>query len=172
MFYSVFEVCAGLKPSQRGELEITDVNNHYIARGEMACMQLHSWWCDVGTFEGIRDATELVRRLGANKDGNGGVTILGASNDGVVRGNEGSALRFRSGRELTVLVTGGCGFIGSHFLRLLARVRPNWKLINLDCRTYAGQADNLADVRTHPNYEWIEVWRWPRALHAYWDAIA
>ncbi len=46
----------------------------------------------------------------------------------------------------TVLVTGGCGFIGSHFIRHILRVRPNWTVINLDKLTYAGDPTNLADV--------------------------
>lgn len=46
----------------------------------------------------------------------------------------------------TVLVTGGCGFIGSHFIRHILRTRPNWTVINLDKLTYAGDPANLADV--------------------------
>lgn len=46
----------------------------------------------------------------------------------------------------TVLVTGGCGFIGSHFIRHILRVLPHWTVINLDKLTYAGDPTNLADV--------------------------
>ena|GEM_PF-263848 len=46
----------------------------------------------------------------------------------------------------TVLVTGGCGFVGSHFIRHILRVHPNWTVINLDKLTYAGDPTNLADV--------------------------
>jgi dTDP-glucose 4,6-dehydratase len=46
----------------------------------------------------------------------------------------------------TILVTGGCGFIGSHFVRLILHERPQWKLINIDALTYAGNLDNLADL--------------------------
>ena len=46
----------------------------------------------------------------------------------------------------TVLVTGGCGFIGSHFIRHILRTRPNWTVINLDKLTYAGDPANLEDV--------------------------
>jgi dTDP-glucose 4,6-dehydratase len=45
----------------------------------------------------------------------------------------------------TVLVTGGCGFIGSHFVRLFFRERPDWRIINVDVLTYAGNPDNLAE---------------------------
>jgi dTDP-glucose 4,6-dehydratase len=44
-----------------------------------------------------------------------------------------------------VLITGGCGFIGSHFVRLLRHERPHWRLINVDKLTYAGNLDNLTD---------------------------
>jgi len=48
--------------------------------------------------------------------------------------------------SLTVLVTGGCGFIGSHFVRLILRDRPKWKVINVDKLTYAGNLENLAGL--------------------------
>jgi len=48
--------------------------------------------------------------------------------------------------SLTVLVTGGCGFIGSHFIRLALHEHPNWKVINVDKLTYAGNLENLAHV--------------------------
>ena len=56
----VFEIVRGLKPSGRGELEITDVNNAYGARGELAFDVLPGWWTDAGTFESLARANELV----------------------------------------------------------------------------------------------------------------
>ena len=47
----------------------------------------------------------------------------------------------------TVLVTGGAGFIGSNFVRLLRRERPQWTVVNLDKLTYAGNAESIADLR-------------------------
>jgi len=47
---------------------------------------------------------------------------------------------------MRVLVTGGMGFIGSNFIRLLLAERPDWQIVNLDLLTYAGNPDNLADV--------------------------
>ena len=46
----------------------------------------------------------------------------------------------------TLLITGGYGFIGSHFIRLLRREKPHWRIINLDLLTYAGNVDNLTDL--------------------------
>jgi len=64
---SVFDVIKTLKPSDRGELEITDVNNHYIDRGEMTWDELDGWWTDAGTFESLLRASNLVAESGANK---------------------------------------------------------------------------------------------------------
>ncbi len=63
----VFEIIKTLKPSARNELEITDVNNAYIARGEMTCNKLEGWWTDAGTFESLLHAGRLVAETGANK---------------------------------------------------------------------------------------------------------
>ncbi len=57
---SVFDTIKGLKPSARGELEITDVNNAYIAKGRLAYDILDGWWTDAGTFESLVRANELV----------------------------------------------------------------------------------------------------------------
>ena len=64
---TVFNVIRTLVPSGRGELEITDVNNHYIDRGEMTWNQLDGWWTDAGTFESLLRASNMVADSGANK---------------------------------------------------------------------------------------------------------
>ena len=58
----VFSIIDGLSPSARGELEITDVNNDYIARGEMNFDFLKGWWTDAGTFDSLLRATLLAAR--------------------------------------------------------------------------------------------------------------
>ncbi len=63
----VFEIIKTLKPSDRGELEITDVNNRYIEKGLMTWDILDGWWTDAGTFESLLRANQLVAQLGANK---------------------------------------------------------------------------------------------------------
>ena len=57
---TVFEKAARLKPSARGELEITDVNNAYLQEGTLTYGFLEGWWTDAGTFESLRAATNLV----------------------------------------------------------------------------------------------------------------
>ncbi len=56
----VFDIIRTLKPSGRGELEITDVNNSYIRQGQLAYDALDGWWTDAGTFESLVRASELV----------------------------------------------------------------------------------------------------------------
>jgi len=56
----VFDMIKTLKPSGRGELEITDVNNDYISQGEMTYDVLSSWWTDAGTFESLALANRLA----------------------------------------------------------------------------------------------------------------
>ncbi len=62
----VFEIIKTLKPSDRGELEITDVNNRYIEKGLMSWDILEGWWTDAGTFESLLRANQLVAQTGAN----------------------------------------------------------------------------------------------------------
>lgn len=59
----VFDLIKTLKPSGRGELEITDVNNHYIDRGEMRFSVLNGWWTDAGTPESYEIANRLAYKL-------------------------------------------------------------------------------------------------------------
>ena len=63
----VWDIIGGLEPSQRGELEITDVNNWYIEDGSMTYEVLEGWWTDAGTFESLHRASILVAEGGANK---------------------------------------------------------------------------------------------------------
>lgn len=57
----------------------------------------------------------------------------------------------------TILVTGGAGFIGSNFVKLMLEKYPEYKIINIDTLTYAGNLENLKDIDGNPNYEFIKV---------------
>ena len=63
----VFEIIKTLKPSDRGELEITDVNNWYIQDGSLTADVLEGWWTDAGTFQSLHHASKLVAEGGANR---------------------------------------------------------------------------------------------------------
>ena len=63
----VFDIIQTLKPSGRGELEITDVNNAYIAAGTLTWDFLEGWWTDAGTIESLHQANLLVAKTGANQ---------------------------------------------------------------------------------------------------------
>ncbi|MBF0215801.1 MAG: NTP transferase domain-containing protein [Candidatus Omnitrophica bacterium] len=64
----IFAIIKGLKPSGRGELEITDVNNDYIRRGKLSYSRLDGWWTDAGTFGSLLRANNLI----AQRDGGSG----------------------------------------------------------------------------------------------------
>lgn len=63
---TVFQKIRRLKPSGRGELEITDVNNFYLEEGNLTYDILEGWWTDAGTFESLLRANNLVAETGAN----------------------------------------------------------------------------------------------------------
>jgi glucose-1-phosphate thymidylyltransferase len=74
----VFQKIKRLKPSGRGELEITDVNNFYIQDGTLTYEVLDGWWTDAGTFESLLRASNLVAKTGANKTATNGVALIAA----------------------------------------------------------------------------------------------
>jgi glucose-1-phosphate thymidylyltransferase len=63
----VYEFVRGLRPSTRGELEITDVNRMYAERGRLAVHRVSGWWHDAGTHEALAELGALVETTGANK---------------------------------------------------------------------------------------------------------
>jgi len=57
---------------------------------------------------------------------------------------------------MKILVTGGCGFIGSNFIRYVLQAHPDWEVVNLDKLTYAGNPENLKDVADDPRYRFVK----------------
>jgi dTDP-glucose 4,6-dehydratase len=57
----------------------------------------------------------------------------------------------------TIIITGGAGFIGSHVVRLFANKYPEYKIVNLDKLTYAGNLENLKDIDSKPNYTFVKA---------------
>ena len=58
--------------------------------------------------------------------------------------------------EKVILVTGGCGFIGSHLVRYMVNKYPNYYIVNMDALTYAGNMENLIDVANCDNYMFVK----------------
>lgn len=58
---------------------------------------------------------------------------------------------------MKLIVTGGCGFIGSHFIRFILARYPKAQILNIDCITYAGRGQNLADLKGCPRYHWVRA---------------
>ncbi len=56
-----------------------------------------------------------------------------------------------------LIVTGGCGFIGSNFVRLILTEKPDWRVTNIDKLTYAGNPANLKDLESNPNYRFVKA---------------
>ena len=59
--------------------------------------------------------------------------------------------------EKSLLITGGAGFIGSHVVRLFVNKYPQYRIINLDKLTYAGNLENLKDIEDKPNYKFVRM---------------
>lgn len=59
--------------------------------------------------------------------------------------------------DKTIIITGGCGFIGSHVVRKFVKKYPNYLIINLDAMTYAGDKENVKDIASEPNYRFIHA---------------
>lgn len=63
----VYDIIRQLEPSERGELEITDVNRAYATRGELEVRRLRGWWRDAGTHEALAEIGQLIETTGVNK---------------------------------------------------------------------------------------------------------
>jgi len=59
--------------------------------------------------------------------------------------------------DKTIMITGGAGFIGSHVIRLFVNKYPNYRIVNVDKLTYAGNLENLKDIESEPNYKFVRA---------------
>ena len=66
-------------------------------------------------------------------------------------------LKYFRAMSKTLLITGGAGFIGSHVVRLFVNKYPDYRIVNLDVLTYAGNLENLKDIEDAPNYAFVKA---------------
>ena len=81
---------------------------------------------------------------------------VGCSTDPKIRKDLKSSI-IMSNYKRTIIITGGAGFIGSHVVRLFVNKYPDYKIINLDKLTYAGNLANLRDIEDKPNYKFVKM---------------
>jgi len=117
-----------LKPSGRGELEITDVNNFYLEERKLTFEILQGWWTDAGTLNPCSEPTCWLRRTGANR-------WVGAE-----------VLPTQDTRAMRILVTGGAGFIEIEFHPAPAHLPARYSGPQFDKLTYAGNPESLSDL--------------------------
>ncbi len=85
---TVFDIIKTIKPSKRGETEITDVINHYIDNDQLTWSNLKGWWSDAGTFESLLSVSKLVAETGANNSEVRGASAESISAEDVSNGEE------------------------------------------------------------------------------------
>ena len=165
----VIEIAKKVKPSARGEIEITAVNNAYLEMGELKVTLLGRGmaWLDTGTPSNMLKAAEFVEAVQDRQ----GVYVSCIEEIAWRRGfittdqlkKLGEELKMteygrylltiaEEQRKMTILVTGGAGFIGSNFIYMLLEERPDWKVICVDALTYAANIHTLNEAFTHSNF--------------------
>ena len=82
---------------------------------------------------------------------------ISSPSKGDKRGSLSSPLKGDKKGSTTIVITGGAGFIGSHVVRLFVNKYPEYKIINLDKLTYAGNLANLKDIEDKPNYKFVKM---------------
>ena len=134
---TVFQKIRRLKPSGRGELEITDVNNFYIEEDKLTYEVLDGWWTDAGTFESLLRANNLVAETGANKmSNNREPQMVGAKGSGPDEN----------------LCHGRRRIHWFQFHPACSLAQQGIQIVNYDKLTYAGNLANLESVADNPNY--------------------
>ena len=120
----VFKITKTLKPSNRGELEVTDVNNAYLKK-----VSLLTIYSIVGGRMQVRILMHGLKPIKQWQN---------------------------MGQINKILVTGAAGFIGSNFIKYLLKTHKSYRIINLDKLTYAGNLDNLKEIKNNSRYKFVK----------------
>jgi glucose-1-phosphate thymidylyltransferase len=176
----VIQYAKDLKPSSRGELEITGINNRYLEEGTLNVKILDTGtaWLDTGTFESMNHASQFVQvieerqgiKVGcieeiAYKNGWISEQELNSIANPLVKSGYGKYLLNLLKNKIkpklivgykNILVTGGCGFIGSNFLNKYVPLFPNINFVNVDVMTYAANENNV-HIKDCKNYKFYKT---------------
>ena len=128
----VFEIIKTLKPSGRGELEITDAIDAYVQQGICHFNKIKGFWSDAGTFESLNRASNLVRQKEISSDENQNQENLFLNNL----------------EKKNILITGGLGFIGSNLAHKLVQLNPA-KIVIVDSLVegLGGDINNVKEIK-------------------------
>tara|TARA_Y100000310_G_scaffold329947_1_gene400691 strand:+ start:15694 stop:17532 length:1839 start_codon:yes stop_codon:yes gene_type:complete len=129
---NVFNTIKTLKPSGRGELEITDAIRDYVKKGECYYNKIKGFWSDAGTFESLNRSSNLIRQKDSDSEQNKNIQDI------ILGGFEGK----------NILITGGLGFIGSNLANKLLELNPN-KIIITDSLVegLGGDLSNIQEIK-------------------------
>ncbi len=183
----VVKVAKNIKPSARGELEITTVNQEFLNDRELKVATLGRGfaWLDTGTHDSLSEASNYIevieKRQGLKVACLEGIAYRKRWIDSnkmrelaqpMIKNQYGQYLlkvidekmkninsdSFRKQSIMkNIVITGGAGFIGSHVVRLFVNKYPEYNIINLDKLAYAGNLANLKDVEDKPNYKFVRM---------------
>ncbi|MAH49339.1 hypothetical protein CMI37_26165 [Candidatus Pacearchaeota archaeon] len=128
----VFDMIKTLKPSGRGELEITDTIDYYVQKGKCYFNKVEGFWSDAGTFESLNNVSNLIRQ----------------KESGSEQGQEIKKDISKDFQGKNILITGGLGFIGSNLAHKLVKFNPN-KITIVDSLVegLGGDPNNVKEIK-------------------------
>ena len=153
----VVEYAKNLKPSARGELEITDLNRIYLENNALNVELLGQGftWLDTGTHESLVEATNFVKTVESHQHRKIACLEEIAYLNGWITKED--VLIVCEVLKMTIIVTGGAGFIGSNFVFHMLGKYPDYRIICLDKLTYAGNLSTLKSVMYNPNFRFVKA---------------
>jgi len=170
---NVVEIAKKVKPSQRGELEITEIHNAYLAKNQLkvTVMTEGTTWLDTGTFDSMNQASQFVKLMEDRQNIKVGCIEESAWKAGLINSDQLSEIakpliksgygeylnkilskkehknkpkfQFSFSSVKIILLTGCAGFIGSNFVNKYVPQNPQISFVNLDKLTYAANLNNV-----------------------------
>ena len=162
---NVVKYAKELKPSARGELEITDLNKIYLEKGELDVELLGQGftWLDTGTHESLVEATNFVKTVETHQHRKiACLEEIAYLNHWITKDQLLTDIeplkKNQYGQYLMDVMAGKflAGFIGGNFVHHMVNKYPDYEIVNLDLLTYAGNLETLKPVEDKPNYKFVK----------------